>query len=139
MFKLFKYALLGLLMLDVAILPFSCFGPSTDEGELYIWVEIINNEKGANLGIRNFVIHDVEVGYVITEEDIFEILEKVTMSSKVQSYQVVKYSLVDGPEITMPYTVTEEAICTYNRGVRNAFNINVYLDVELYEEGEVNA
>lgn len=45
MFKIFKMFVYGLMVLDVAILPFSCYTPKTNDGELYINYICVNENE----------------------------------------------------------------------------------------------
>lgn len=144
MIKLFKYAILGLLMLDVAVLPFSCYRPSTDEGRVYVWIETegVYDENGyedSYVPVLSYVneldSNEYEVGDVITAEQLAEVVDRAIDKERVASYKIVGYKLYNHDQkiknyIEMPYTLTEEAIEGYVVGIRGAFHIVVIVEYE---------
>lgn len=145
MIKLFKYAILGLLMLDVAVLPFSCYRPSTDEGSVYVWIETEgkideNGYEDTYVPVISYVNEldsskEYQVGDVITAEQLKTVVDNAIDKERVASYEIVGYKLYNHDQtiknyIEMPYTLTEEAIEGYVVGIRKAFHIVVIVEFE---------
>lgn len=145
MIKLLKYAILGLLMLDVAVLPFSCYQPSTDDGRLFVWIETegVVDENGYEDTYVPVVKHhqqldeskEYQVGDVITEEQLAVFVDENIDKTQVASYEIVGYKLYNHDQtiknyVEMPYALTEEAILGYVEGIRGAFHIVVIVEFE---------
>lgn len=157
MIKLLKYAILGLLMLDVAVLPFSCYQPSTDDGSIYVWIQtegVVGEDGYVDTYVPVISRHkeldsskDYQVGDVITAEMVNSYVDQNIDKTRVASYEILGYKLYSHDDsiktyIELPYTLTEEAIIDYVEGIRSAFHIVVVVDFEyiveeMPEDGQV--
>ncbi len=145
MLKFWKYALLGLLILDVAVAPRACsndddYTPPTNKGEVHFFVyedlgeDVIKHVEGVRYWEALEGREDFQVGDVITEDMFWDYMSNFEISSLkypgIYEYVVVikEVSLRDKKEITFPYTLTEEAIEGYYNAIRDAFCIEVVVE-----------
>lgn len=148
MFKIFKMFVYGLMVLDVAILPFSCYTRKTNDGELYINYICVNENEKIEIysDLSNYL--DFSDDKILTLEVLKEQIDQYfplnnsTLVNtetgerkiiKINSYEIEKVKLYGDnydDELTFPYTFKTSDRTNYFYGKRNAFVIDVYLKVE---------
>ncbi|HHU23912.1 MAG: hypothetical protein PHG08_05975 [Bacilli bacterium] len=141
--RLFSFALILFVFLDVAVFPFSCRG-NPDQNKVYIhfmteatdddgnsyydYAQVSPNEKR----FGTFKIDDT-----ITEEDVLAVMENVTPHEEEHTISIVKYLMMGSfphKDITLPYTITPEDKLPYLRGIRGAAHLIVVVKVEAPED-----
>ncbi len=146
MIKLLKYAILGLLMLDVAVTPSACRNntePSTHEGEVHFaFYQEINGEytfiEETNFWMPVDDRTNFEIGDEITMEMIMRQLsqfELIPEDGTLTDYTIVidkvfSWDQLLDKEITLPHILTDDDIAIYYWGIRNAFCFNVVIRFE---------
>lgn len=148
MIKILRMFAYGLMVLDVAILPFSCYTPKTNDGELYINYICVNENEEIEIypDLTNYL--DFSENKTLTLEMLKEQIDQYFLSNnsalvnietserkiiKVTSYEIEKVKVSvnnEDDELTFPYTFEEHDRSNYFCGKRNAFVIDVYLKVE---------
>lgn len=145
MFKIFKLFVYGLMVLDVAVLPFSCSTSRNNVGELYIYYICTNEEENEivlQMDRTNYI--DFSKRRAVTDELLQEEMNRYFENSdcyilnengrekiKITSYTRNKVTLYGSEEeLILPYTITNEDRVPYFAGLRNAYIINVYVNIE---------
>ena len=156
MFRLIKSLICGIMILDVAILPFGCgsrIRETANKYEVYINYIYTNEDEKIISYVDRRYCTKVEKGELLYEQDVLNSIndyfennsvylyvdENTTTLINVTKYNLEKVSLYThnyqenhiGKELALPYEFNyEEDKITYFEGIRGAYIINVHVNIE---------
>lgn len=149
MFKIIKMFIYGLMILDVAVLPYGCGSSSSNKNrnknQLYVTYECTNTDETINMYIdrSNYLdfseektltmeILKTEIDRYINENDAeLKKEDNRRLNIKITSYEIEKVVIANTDiEITIPYTFEKGDETIYYEGIRGAYIVTVYLKVE---------
>ncbi len=148
MFKIIKMFIYGLMILDVAVLPFGCGSSSNknrNKDQLYVAYECTNTDETIYMYLdrSNYLdfskektltmeILKAEIDRYINENDAeLKTEDNKRLNIKITSYEIEKVVKAHtDQEITVPYTFENGDETNYYEGIRGAYIVTVYLKVE---------